>query len=277
MKDFILILVLWSIFGCGQDNKEIETKYYPDGKVKEIIVSKTKEGIVCHRIFYENEKVKQEYCTLNNKVQGTVNFYNETGDLIQIEHYNDGLENGEFKSFYPDGSIKETSVFKNGLQDGEHRYFYPNGKLRAFHVFEKGTAYYFKILNYNEKDSLVSINEEIYPIATIDDTIIINEEFTISVKLPEVKGCDFNFENMYMKYSFVETSEEYKEKGYPRPIFEVPMVNNVARDSGRMEEVGKFTLYGHVSYMTNMRKDTMLGSFEKNFEIIGIPTDEINM
>ena len=50
---------------------------------------------------------------------------------------NDKL-NGERKSYYKDGKLKDVGIFKNGKVDGEHKEYYENGSIRSHLEYREG-------------------------------------------------------------------------------------------------------------------------------------------
>jgi antitoxin component YwqK of YwqJK toxin-antitoxin module len=50
----------------------------------------------------------------------------------------DGLRNGEWISWYDDGSVWSKGTFKNNLRDGRGIVYYRNGKIQIDGYYEKG-------------------------------------------------------------------------------------------------------------------------------------------
>ena len=257
------------LFSCGSNDTDSEIHYYPNGDIKEIITTGSDTGIKCHRVYYEGNLLKKDYCTLNGKVHGVVKFFFPDGELEQIQHYKHGNKNGEFKNFYPDGTLMEVAQFKEDSKNGIQKYYLPDGKLRALYIFNNDTAYYKKTFHYNDADSLISVEEQMSPILLMDDTIKVNEEFVFTFKLPSGIEKEMPTNNLTVKYDFVERPNEYKEKGYPIPQYEIIMAEGAASDSGRIKAVGRYTIYGHISRSpASEGQPQIIGMFEKNFQVI---------
>jgi len=68
---------------------------------------------------------------------GTVyDFYEGTQDTAEILGFLNGKENGEWRKFYPDGSVKEKREFKNGKKIGKYVAYWENGNKKLDYVFE---------------------------------------------------------------------------------------------------------------------------------------------
>lgn len=66
----------------------------------------------------------------NNKFEGKFKDFDvATGHAILHGSYRQGLKEGVFKAFYPDGKLRWETTFQNDAPLGEWRYYYPDGKL----------------------------------------------------------------------------------------------------------------------------------------------------
>lgn len=67
-------------------------------------------------------------------------FYHEDGKTVMSEeNYIEGKLDGEYKTFYPDGSPTEITSYKNGLLDGNYKKFAIKGHLIFDFHYSKGT------------------------------------------------------------------------------------------------------------------------------------------
>lgn len=66
----------------------------------------------------------------------------------------DITKNGEFKTYYPDGSIHSLGTFKEGLRDGVFRLYHANGNLMEESVYWRGKRVSYK--SFNEDGTLRS-------------------------------------------------------------------------------------------------------------------------
>ncbi|MBI1286284.1 MAG: hypothetical protein GC178_01785 [Flavobacteriales bacterium] len=57
---------------------------------------------------------------------------------VTAGNFSGRLLDGDYDSFYPDGSLKEKGEFKKGLKHGEWMMWYENGQLKEVAEFRKG-------------------------------------------------------------------------------------------------------------------------------------------
>ena len=60
---------------------------------------------------------------------------NENKDTILIGEYKNGLKHGVWKTFYPNGSLKERRFYKRGLKVGLYEGFYNESLTQRFSGF----------------------------------------------------------------------------------------------------------------------------------------------
>tara|TARA_B100001287_G_scaffold152114_1_gene128031 strand:- start:88 stop:660 length:573 start_codon:yes stop_codon:yes gene_type:complete len=63
---------------------------------------------------------------------------NEDKDTILIGEYKNGLKHGVWKTFYPNGSLKERRFYKRGLKVGLYEGFYNDGAKNFVFMFKNG-------------------------------------------------------------------------------------------------------------------------------------------
>ena len=100
-------------------------------KSKEIYLDDKREGLAYY--YYPSGKLRQTINYRNGRKQGASKEYDENGTVITLyEYLNDymisrefvnrvndkGEKHGSWKSFYPDGKLKEEEYYKNGILDG---------------------------------------------------------------------------------------------------------------------------------------------------------------
>ena len=72
----------------------------------------------------------------NGLFTGTVySFYEGTKDTAEIKSFLNGKENGEWKKFYSDHSLKEKREFENGKKMGEYIAYWENGSKKLVYKF----------------------------------------------------------------------------------------------------------------------------------------------
>ena len=115
--------------------------YYPGGEIK----AKTRysdNGITAHtKMYYENGNLLAEGKYVNRKKDSVWNYYSEPeGNLIATEEYDHGVLTGESISYFAEtGKILEIFHYKNGLRNGPYKKYFPDGKLMTEGYYENDT------------------------------------------------------------------------------------------------------------------------------------------
>lgn len=96
---------------------EIQKTYYPNGNIKVSAMFRNgiQEGL--QQMYDSTGKIEKSQVFQNGKV---------IGEGIIKE---DGKEEGPWKNYYPDGSIKSFGNYAQGEKTGEWKYYHANGKL----------------------------------------------------------------------------------------------------------------------------------------------------
>ena len=77
--------------------------------------------------------------TYNGEIfSGIVFNTNEDKDTILIGEYKNGFKHGVWKTFYPNGSLKERRFYKRGLKVGLYEGFYNDGAKNFVFMFKNG-------------------------------------------------------------------------------------------------------------------------------------------
>ena len=111
----LLLIVLVFFIGCNPNNRLVvheESKDF-DGFSKQT----TYKGDVFSGIVYNT---------------------NEDRDTLLIGEYKNGLKHGVWKTFYPNGSLKERRFYKKGLKVGLYEGFYNDGAKNFVFMFKNG-------------------------------------------------------------------------------------------------------------------------------------------
>lgn len=64
----------------------------------------------------------------------------QSGHLISLDEYTDGVPNGLSREWYQDGSPRSEGVARHGQSVGEWKEWYPNGVLRSRQFFDSTPA-----------------------------------------------------------------------------------------------------------------------------------------
>lgn len=109
-------------------NLKIKTDYYPDGKIKTIgsYKGETPEGI--RREYNEEGEISKAYIFKSGII---------TAEGIVDE---EGDKQGDWKTFYEDGTLKSVGKYKNDKPVGRWKYFYQNSTIESEGIYtQKGT------------------------------------------------------------------------------------------------------------------------------------------
>ncbi len=80
------------------------------------------------------DKLEKDWKTLlldGKPYTGNVKKLFDNGQVAIEGEVVNGLREGEWKWYYPDGKLKRTSIYKKGKKNGKTIYYYPNGKKRS--------------------------------------------------------------------------------------------------------------------------------------------------
>ena len=114
-------------------------------------------------VYFPDGKIQQTFAYNNGKKEGLSKEFDREGNLITLlEYSNDflvsrekinrtdknGLKQGEWKEFYPNGSIKSEKTFKDDLMHGYYKEYDNRGKLVLTMLYENGA-----IVKSNVEDS----------------------------------------------------------------------------------------------------------------------------
>lgn len=105
--------------------------YYMSGVLK-AVTNYSKDGIIAYtKTFHENSNPLAEGKYINHLKDSIWNYFSDVnGELISKETYKNGKLNGESLTFYPEsGKVTESIEFKNDLKDGDFRKYFPDGSI----------------------------------------------------------------------------------------------------------------------------------------------------
>jgi uncharacterized protein len=118
---------------------------------KELFAANRKEGTTY--IYFPDGKIQQTFSYNGGKKEGLSKEYDKNGNIITLlEYSNDflvsrekinridskGLKQGEWKEFYPGGSIKTEKTFIDDLIHGYYKEYDTRGKLVLTMLYDKG-------------------------------------------------------------------------------------------------------------------------------------------
>ncbi|SEL43773.1 Antitoxin component YwqK of the YwqJK toxin-antitoxin module [Aquimarina amphilecti] len=100
--------------------------------------------------FKKNKKLKYlRHFDNKGRATGEWKNYYDSGELINIENYSNGSQNGKQVEYFKNGNISKVGEKQNGKENGVWKYYYDNGTLRCEREFKNGVDHgkyveYFK-------------------------------------------------------------------------------------------------------------------------------------
>ena len=118
---------------------------------KELFAADRKEGTAYN--YFPDGKIQQTFAYNYGKKEGLSKEYDKEGNIITLYEYNNdflvsrekinrtdnnGLKQGEWKEFYPNGGIKSEKTFKDDLIHGYYKEYDNRGRLVITMLYENG-------------------------------------------------------------------------------------------------------------------------------------------
>jgi antitoxin component YwqK of YwqJK toxin-antitoxin module len=125
---------------------------------KELFAADSKEGT--GYIYFPEGKIKQTFAYNSGKKEGLSKEYDEDGKIITLLEYNNdflvsrerinrtdknGLKQGDWKEFYPNGGIKSERTYKDDLMHGYYKEYDIRGKLVLTMLYDNGAIVKSKV------------------------------------------------------------------------------------------------------------------------------------
>ena len=112
-KNILFILLLIIICSCNRTNEEI-VKTYESGKPM-LVKTLNRQGVAIRETHYY-----------------------ESGQVYMQGSLKDGLREGDWQSFHPDGRTQSVGTYINGLREGYGAAYYENGNLLYEGYYHEG-------------------------------------------------------------------------------------------------------------------------------------------
>ncbi len=118
---------------------------------KELFAADRKEGTAYN--YFPDSKIQQTFIYNSGKKEGLSKEFDKEGNIITLFEYNNdflvsrekinrtdnnGLKQGEWKEFYPNGGIKSEKTFRDDLIHGYYKEYDNRGKLVLTMLYENG-------------------------------------------------------------------------------------------------------------------------------------------
>lgn len=215
------------------------TRYYPEGTIREIInykdgkrdgkyesfyengskkeISFYKDG-KCEgevRTFFKNGKTMSIFFYKNDQVQGVGKEFFENGSVKSCCEYSDGKRNGVYEDYFENGKLHCKATFKNDQQDGETVFFYQSGNIKSKSVLENGVNVQDTIIYYDSKDPIVKCVFSFKDGKSISKKVFFDNGQEITI------GDSYNTKVIIANYAFLTKKYDIeivkdKEKKYVR-------------------------------------------------------------
>ena len=224
-------------------------------------------------VYYKNN-IKEIGHWKDGKQNGLFQMYTEDGILIDNANFKDGERDGVTEQFYNDtGKLRVSANYKNGVLEGEFKAYYPNGNLQGEVNYVNGEMNgEFKEYHENKKIRLSgsyknSLQEGEWKFYLEDGTL----ESIINYKDGELHGIKED----YYKNGNIWIRQEFKNN-IPEGIYEVYSVDGIPKlkaviKNGQIVEEQKFN---HNDISNNEEKIIINGTVSDNSDENTISEDD---
>ncbi len=121
--------------------------YYENGKKKSILVYNDDHSSTVNMFWENGSKAADGAYNSETKRHGEWKMYSESGRLLEIINYVNGVADGNVKMYYPDTDrIVLDCMYANGKRNGYYKYYYENGNIHEDGAYKDNTKHgYWKI------------------------------------------------------------------------------------------------------------------------------------
>jgi antitoxin component YwqK of YwqJK toxin-antitoxin module len=152
LKNRLFFIYIIFLVSCENNKQEHRIKFgqevYQNGtlKSKGALINDKKFGLW---IFYnEDSSVSSEYLYYNDSLHGKyIGYFEAGGDTLIIGNYVNGLEEGEWRSFYGNNLLAKKAYYKRGKKVGVWEYYKEDGRL-------------YKKVSYNGEEEKILFDKE---------------------------------------------------------------------------------------------------------------------
>ncbi|MFM7725245.1 MAG: toxin-antitoxin system YwqK family antitoxin [Flavobacteriales bacterium] len=108
------------------------TKTFSDGKVKSAVYrNEQNQQKVAEVEFHPNGQAKIDKRFVNDTLQGESWCYYEDGKPWSLNTFNNGLNDGPYKTWHENGQLYIQGQYENGLKSGEWFTYFANGSINT--------------------------------------------------------------------------------------------------------------------------------------------------
>lgn len=118
-----------ALMGCGNNAQT------GDYTTKEEPVTREQKNIVpIHEIEFVEDIATLDGAPFN----GIIGIYTSGNVLLSEQTYKDGVKEGPWSVYHPNGELQKEGEIRNGLEHGRYREWYPNGQLKYEYQYDAG-------------------------------------------------------------------------------------------------------------------------------------------
>ena len=146
----------------GKDNNGPYKKYNKEGILIEEgqYVHNQKDGEI--KKYYENTgKLLSEVNYIEGRPDGLLTIYDEDGNKSETWEFENGVENGEYISYFPSGAPHILNEVRNGVFSGPSTTYFENGEIHIEGFYDGGVPH-GHFTEYNEKGEVIKEREYYY-------------------------------------------------------------------------------------------------------------------
>ena len=275
---------VWDKNYDATDGKLWSQLNYKTDKVSEVIYFDKKGGVIANNPrtrgmspltgYYPDGQLFFKGQYKNDYRVGKWTTYYPNGQIKEIENYNDeGAYDGEYKSYFQNGSLHSEFTFKEGKEDGYYKSYFQNGKMaeEGWYIGGEKNGYW---LSYNPLGTLT--DREYYILGKMSGNQRYYDELgkLYKIELKEeghlVKYMDFDTSGNLINTSAIKGGTGTLVSMYPngKKRFELSLTNGWLQGPGKFYHMnGKVETEGN--YVNDLREGEwkwydLAGNLEKN-------------
>jgi antitoxin component YwqK of YwqJK toxin-antitoxin module len=133
---------LWRIYDDGGNLKytgeyvdgnpvDTFTYYYPTGKPKAVLIYSDSGKVAYAKNYFPGGRLMAKGKYMNQKKDSTWIYFSEhDGSLSAEENYKNGMKEGVFRTYYPEGNVAEEITYLQDVKDGAWTQYFTDGKVK---------------------------------------------------------------------------------------------------------------------------------------------------
>ncbi len=125
----------------SEDGIIAESKmYYRNGSLfaEGKYVNQQKDGLWLYYSEPDHKLIAREQYKDGEMHGENLTYYAETGEILESTHYEEGMKNGPYKKYFPDGKLMTEGKYLNDQLNGLFISYYPNGQVQVRGTYRMG-------------------------------------------------------------------------------------------------------------------------------------------